>query len=112
MVKAITEGLRKGEKPETVVTPIGKLTLSRTQKVNIVGEFNDAKKDREAFDKMLHKKGMYDRFTETKFSLDLVKKYCIENKDDLYGRVEIEDSWKPTFTKAKSDEKIMDMEDE
>lgn len=74
--------------------PAGKVTLVKTSKCNVVIE-------RKEFEATLRNKGMYDQFTETKFSLDKVKKHVELTGDDLYGMVEIEDNYSPRFTARK-----------
>lgn len=77
---------------------VGRLTLSPYRKCNIVGSNGSPAKNRAEFEAMLKREGLYDRFTEVKFSLDKVKDYCIDNDDDLHGMVEIETDYKITFT--------------
>jgi hypothetical protein len=77
------------------------VTLKKTLKTNIIGPYKNPKKDREAFELMLHNKGLYDKFTETRLSLDKVKDYCEAEGDDLYGTIEVETSYTPVLYKGK-----------
>lgn len=73
---------------------LGKVTLTKSTKTNIVV-------DRKEFDLTLKNKGIYDSFCTTKFDMAKVKEYVEREGDDLYGMVELEDTYTTRFTPSK-----------
>ena len=72
----------------------GKATISVRKKCDVVI-------DRKEFEQKLRQQGIYDQFTETKFSLPKVTDYVTKTGDDLHGMVEVSETPVFTFTAKK-----------
>jgi glutamate synthase domain-containing protein 2 len=72
----------------------GKTTISYRQKCDVVI-------DRKEFEAKLRQRGIYDQFTETKFSLSKVTDYVTKTGDDLSGMVEVSQTPVLTYTAKK-----------
>ncbi len=72
----------------------GKATVSYRKKCDIII-------DRKEFEAKLQQQGIYDQFTETKFSLAKVTDYVTKTGDDLQGMVEVSETAVFTYTAKK-----------